>query len=162
MAPSKGAPHVITSIKIARLAKAGAGAVTLALAFSACGSDGGSTSKPNQSTNKGSGSLSATLNASGSSFQKNLEENAIKAFQAANSGVTINYAGGGSSKGKSDLAAKLVDFAGTDSAVKPEDLGKFNGASLLYFPIAAAPITVTYKLDGVTKLLVGRLVSEET
>lgn len=140
---------MITSIKPARFAKAGAGAITLALALSACGSDGGSSPKTTGSSDSG---LKATLNASGSTFQKNLEENAIKAFQGANPGVTINYAGGGSSKGKSDLAENLVEFAGTDSVVKPEDLDKFGGAELLYFPIAAAPISLTYKLDGVSKL----------
>ena len=65
--------------------------------------------------------------------------------------VTINYGGGGSGKGKTDLQGNVVDFAGTDSLVKPEDLPKYAGG-VLYFPIAAAPITVAYQLDGVTKL----------
>ena len=110
----------------ARFAKIGVGAITLALALSACGSDGtSSTNTTTKSNGSGSnGPLSGTLNASGSSFQRTLEENAIKAFTATNPNVTINYAGGGSAKGKTDLASHLVDFAGTYSAVKPADLSK--------------------------------------
>ena len=136
--------------RIARITKTTTVGVALAVALAACGSEGSDSS--GTPTSGGGPKLSATLNASGSTFQKNLEENAIAAFTQANSGVTINYAGGGSSKGKQDLADKLVDFAGTDSPVKPEDLGKFKGAELLYFPIAAAPISVVYNLDGVTGL----------
>ena len=46
----------------------------------------------------------------------------IQAFQQKNSGITVNYAGGGSGKGKTDLQTKTVDFAGTDSLVKAADL----------------------------------------
>lgn len=136
--------------RIARISKVSAAGLALAVALAACGSESDDSSGTPTSGN--GPKLSATLNASGSTFQKNLEENAIAAFTQANSGVTINYAGGGSSKGKQDLADKLVDFAGTDSPVKPEDLGKYNGAELLYFPIAAAPIAVVYNLDGVKDL----------
>jgi phosphate transport system substrate-binding protein len=96
--------------------------------------------------------LSATLNASGSTFQAALEEVGIATFQEQAPKVTINYAGGGSGKGKTDLQGKVVDFAGTDSLVKPEDVAKYQGGAVLYFPIAAAPITVAYQLQGVTKL----------
>ncbi len=136
--------------QIARTSKVAAAGLTFALALAACGSESSTSSG---TATSGSGTkLAATLNASGSTFQKNLEENAIAAFTQANPGVTINYAGGGSAKGKQDLADKLVDFAGTDSPVKPEDLGKFKGAALLYFPVAAAPIAVVYNLDGVSGL----------
>lgn len=112
------------------------------LLATACGGGGDS---------KGSGdsSLKATLNGSGSSFQNNLELAAIDAFTADNSGVTINYNSVGSGQGKTELASEVTDFAGTDSLVKPEEVAGFKGGELLYFPIASAPITVSYNLSGV-------------
>jgi phosphate transport system substrate-binding protein len=127
-----------------RRAGLGAIAVAITLVGAACGSS--------KSSGGSSSSLSATLNGSGSSFQLTLEQSAIAAFTQKNSGVTINYAGGGSSKGKADLAGGIVDFAGSDSLVKPAELTNFKGAAFLYFPIAAAPITVSYNLAGVDKV----------
>jgi ABC-type phosphate transport system substrate-binding protein len=98
------------------------------------------------------GSASTTLNGSGSTFQKAFDQAAIAAFQQKNSGITVNYAGGGSGKGKTDLQTKTVDFAGTDSLVKAADLPKYQGGEILYFPIVAAPITVSFNLSGVSSL----------
>src|SRR5262245_58570156 len=100
----------------------------------------------------GSSSKSTTLNGSGSTFQATFDEAAIQAFQSANKDTTINYAGGGSGKGKTDLQTKTVDFAGTDSLVKPEDVSKYQGGAFLYFPTVAAPITVSYNVSNVSKL----------
>ena len=100
----------------------------------------------------GGGSGSTTLNGSGSTFQQTFDQTAIAAFQDANKGITINYAGGGSGKGKTDLQSKTVDFAGTDSLVKDADVSKYQGGKILYFPIAAAPITVSFHVNGVDSL----------
>ena len=67
--------------------------------------------------------------------------------------LTVNYGGGGSGKGKQDLADGVVDWAGTDSLVKPEDMAKYDaGGGIFYFPTVAAPITVSFNLSGVDKL----------
>ena len=66
--------------------------------------------------------------------------------------ITINYGGGGSGKGRQDLADQVVDWAGTDGLIKDEDLAKFKGGEVLYFPTVLAPITVSYNLDGVDEL----------
>jgi phosphate transport system substrate-binding protein len=95
---------------------------------------------------------SVTLNASGSTFQKGFQEEAIAQFQKANSGVKINYGGGGSGKGRQDLADQVVDFAGSDSAYKDADLAKNKGGDVLYFPILLGPITLSYNIEGVDKL----------
>lgn len=100
-------------------------------------------------------SLSATLNGSGASFQLPFQEAQRAAFQAVAPKVTINYPGGGSGKGKTDLQAGdgvVVNYAGSDSLPKPEDKALYKGGDLLYFPVAAAPITVAYQLGGVSKL----------
>jgi phosphate transport system substrate-binding protein len=146
-----------------------AGLLSLALLASACGSDSSSdsTSAPTTggSTDSTSGTettaggetttpanLSATLSASGATFPKTFYEEAIASFTEANSGVTINYGGGGSGKGRQDLADQIVDWAGTDGVIKDEDLPTFKGGDVLYFPTVVAPITVSYNLDGVDGL----------
>jgi phosphate transport system substrate-binding protein len=67
--------------------------------------------------------------------------------------VTISYAGGGSGKGLTDLQSRLVQFAGSDAPIKDTDLPKYGGAgAVLYFPTVVGPITVSYKVSGVSKL----------
>ena len=93
----------------------------------------------------------ATLNASGATFPQAFYETAIAQFRQEQPSVTITYAGGGSGKGQTDLQAGLVQWAGSDSTVKPEDQAKFKGP-FLYFPTVAAPITVSYNVSSVKKL----------
>lgn len=132
-----------------RVARGAIVLVALATLLAACGSS----SKNNSSSGAASSSnVTATLNGSGSTFQQPFNQAAIQAFHNQNSGITINYAGGGSGKGKTDLQTKTVDFAGTDSLPKPSELAKYQGGKLLYFPTVAAPITVSYNLSGVDKL----------
>ena len=114
--------------------------IVLATVLAACGSS----SK--------SGSSSVTLNGSGSTFQKPFDDATIAAFHGTNPDITVNYAGGGSGQGKSDLQTKTVEFAGTDSLPKPADLSKYQGGDILYFPTVAAPITVSYNLKNVSSL----------
>ena len=115
--------------------------VGLAVLLAACSS----------SSKSGSGAK-VTLNGSGSTFQLTFDQVVIQGFQDANSNITVNYGGGGSGQGKTDLQKKTVQFAGTDSLPKPDELSSYQGGKLLYFPTVAAPITVSYKLSGVSKL----------
>jgi phosphate transport system substrate-binding protein len=93
-----------------------------------------------------------TLNGSGSTLSKPYQETAIEEFKKTNKGVTLNYGGGGSGKGRQDLADMVVDFAGSDSPYKEADLAKIKGGEVLYFPILLGPITVSYNVPGVDKL----------
>jgi phosphate transport system substrate-binding protein len=134
-------------------------AVLLALSFVAvaCGSSDGDDDAKETTTTSASGSsnsvdyesLSGTLNGSGSSFADALYQQVISSLADTAPDLTINYNPVGSGQGKKDFAAKLNDFAGTDSLVKPEEAP---AGSFLYFPTAAAPITVSYNLDGVDEL----------
>ena len=92
-----------------------------------------------------------TLNGSGSTFQKGYQETAIDAY-AKGADLKINYGGGGSGKGRQDLADMVVDFAGADAPYKDADLAKIKGGDVLYFPVLLGPITISYNLDGVDKL----------
>jgi phosphate transport system substrate-binding protein len=99
------------------------------------------------------GSLkAATLNASGSTFTKAFYDATIADFTKVNKDVKINYGGGGSGKGRTDLADQITDWAGSDGTVKDADKATFKGGEFLYFPIVVAPITVSYNADGVDKL----------
>jgi phosphate transport system substrate-binding protein len=137
--------------------------LTVGLTIGVVGAGCGSSKKSSGSTATTAGGssggtsvklASATLNGSGSTFQAAYDQEAIKQFKAKNPGVTITYGGGGSGKGLTDLQAKLVDFAGSDAPIKPADLPKYAGG-VLYFPTVAAPITLSYNLSGVSKLILG-------
>src|ERR1700674_1101784 len=111
--------------------------LVLGLVAAACGSSSKSNTTTG-ATNATSATTTvtlapATLNGSGSTFQKAFDQDQIQAFQAKHSGVTINYAGGGSGKGQQDLADQVVDFAGSDSA-PVKDATIYKGGALLYFP----------------------------
>jgi phosphate transport system substrate-binding protein len=96
--------------------------------------------------------LQATLDASGATFPQAFYEEQIAAFKDDAPGVTINYGGGGSGKGRQDLADQVTDWAGSDGVVKPEDVAKFKGGEFLYFPTVLAPITLSYNLPDVESL----------
>jgi phosphate transport system substrate-binding protein len=132
-----------------------------ALLVAACGGDdddddtsntsGGTTDTTAEGTDFSA--LSGTINGSGATFPQAFYEAAIAGFAEEAPNATVNYGGGGSGKGKTDLADKVVDWAGTDSLVKPEDMSKYaSGGGILYFPTVAAPITVSYNLSGVDTL----------
>lgn len=125
-----------------------AAVAVMAAVLAACGSSntGGGTSGTSGS------SLSGTLNASGSSFQLTFQQAAIQAFKSIQSGMTVNYAGGGSGKGRTDLAAGTVNFAGSDSPIPADEMAGFHGRKVLYFPVVIGPITVAYNLPGVHNL----------
>ena len=105
-----------------------------------------------RSTTKPAPALAAaTLAGSGATFPQAYYETVIAEFKAAQPAVTVTYGGGGSGKGQTDLQAGLVQWAGSDSTVKPEDMSKYKGP-FLYFPTVAAPITVSYNLSSVKNL----------
>jgi phosphate transport system substrate-binding protein len=66
--------------------------------------------------------------------------------------MTVNYGGGGSGKGRTDLASGVVNFAGSDSPIPAAEQANFNGKTVLYFPILIGPITMSYNLSGVSSL----------
>ena len=127
-------------------------AAAMATFVAACGSSGGGGSSSGSSSSS-SAALSGTLNASGSTFQLTFQQAAIQAFKAVQSGMTVNYGGGGSGKGRTDLASGTVQFAGSDSPIPSDEASNFKGKpTVLYFPVIIGPITVSYNLTGVSKL----------
>ena len=117
----------------------------IAVVLAACSSSGGS-------SGSGSSGLSGTLNASGSTFQLTFQQAAIQAFKSVQPSITVNYGGGGSGKGRTDLAAGTVQFAGSDSPIPSEEESGFKGKTVLYFPVVIGPITMSYNVPGVKSL----------
>jgi len=125
---------------------AGAALAAMALSLTACTS-----SSTTNGGSSGSG-LSGTLNGSGSSFQLIFQQTAIQNFKSIEPGVSVNYGGGGSGKGRTDLASGVVQFAGSDSPIPSAEVANFKGKTVLYFPVVIGPITVSYNLSGVSSL----------
>ena len=129
----------------------GGAAVAMALSLAACSSSSPSPSA-SPSSSSSSGSLSGTLNGSGSTFQLTFQQAAISSFKSADPGVTVNYGGGGSGKGRTDLAGGTVNFAGSDSPIPSKEQANFKGKTVLYFPVVIGPISMAYNLPGVSNL----------
>jgi phosphate transport system substrate-binding protein len=126
---------------------AGAALAAMALSLTAC-----SSSSTTNGGGSGSSSLSGTLNGSGSTFQLTFQQTAIQSFKQVQSGMTVNYGGGGSGKGRTDLASGVVQFAGSDSPIPSDETANFKGKTVLYFPVVIGPITMSYNLSGVSNL----------
>src|SRR5438874_7497416 len=123
---------------------AGVSVVALALTLGACSSSGSSSSSgggasSSASSGGGSAKLSGTLNASGSTFQLTFQQEAIAAFKSVQPNMTVNYGGGGSGKGRTDLASGTVNFAGSDSPIPSDETSSFQGKTILYFPVIIGP-----------------------
>ncbi|MEU7590094.1 phosphate ABC transporter substrate-binding protein PstS [Micromonospora sp. NPDC049230] len=133
-------------------------ALTATLGLSACGSDN------NEPSTSASGSAAAadcatgTVNAQGSSAQKNAMDEWIKAYQQKCQGVTINYEPSGSGAGITAFINGTADFAGSDSALKPEEQPKADakcaGGAAINLPMVIGPVAIAYNLNGVDNLQV--------
>jgi phosphate transport system substrate-binding protein len=118
---------------------------------------GGGTGSSGKTTESGGGKTTpsegpVTLNASGSSFQKQFQEVAAEGFTKANPKIKINYGAGGSGKGRQDFADMVTDYGCTDGTYKDADLAKIKGGEFLYIPVLLGAITVSFNIEGVDKL----------
>jgi phosphate transport system substrate-binding protein len=143
-----------------RTRRLGGVAVSLAaaLAIAACGSSNSSSSSASAgggaSTSAGSSSASGggsavsggTLNGAGSTLAQPIYQQWGSNLKSK--GLTVNFNGVGSGAGVADLQTATVDFAGSDPALKSEDMKGMKGP-VLQFPVAFGAITVSYNLPGV-------------
>ncbi|MET9731465.1 phosphate ABC transporter substrate-binding protein PstS [Streptomyces sp. NPDC006458] len=142
----------------------GALAVSSALALTACGSDdtGEKSNESGAPNSAAAGSVQCDdakgqLLADGSSAQKNAIDAWVKAFTQACNGVQINYKGGGSGAGVTAFTQGQVAFAGSDSALKPEEVTASKevcqGGQGIDLPMVGGPIAVGYNVPGVDNLV---------
>ena len=139
------------------------------LALNACGSDPtpSGSSSPSGSTSTSTGAADCpkgTLNAEGSTAQKNAIEEVIAKYNAKCADVTVNYNPTGSGAGIKQFNANQVDFAGSDSALKTASTDgsqteaaaaqkRCAGSPALNLPMVIGPIAISYNVDGVSKLI---------
>ncbi|MFJ6832874.1 phosphate ABC transporter substrate-binding protein PstS [Streptomyces sp. NPDC091209] len=143
----------------------GALAVSGALALTACGSDNTGTSSGGSSSSASASNASAIkcdnakgqLQASGSSAQKNAIDAWVKAYTAVCKDVQINYNPTGSGAGVTAFTQGQTAFAGSDSALKPEDAAAAKkacgGNAAIDLPMVGGPIAVGYNVPGVDNLV---------
>ncbi|WP_029291644.1 phosphate ABC transporter substrate-binding protein PstS [Cellulomonas sp. HZM] len=145
-------------MKLSLPSRVGAVALAGVLAFSltACGSDDptGDSGATSGSTSGGS-ALKGELNGVGSSAQEKAMDAWRAGFQQANPDVTVNYDPQGSGAGRTQFIQGAADWAGSDSAMKPEELEQAKaacGSDAIDVPVYVSPIAVVFNLDGVTSL----------
>ena len=95
------------------------------------------------------------MTAEGSSAQKNAIEQVIASYQTACPDATVNYNPTGSGAGVKQFIAGQVDFAGSDSALKDDEVAPAEqtcGAPAWNLPLVTGPIAVAYNLPGVDAL----------
>ncbi|MDG4791516.1 phosphate ABC transporter substrate-binding protein PstS [Micromonospora sp. WMMD1102] len=132
-------------------------ALVTALAVSACGSDNNEPTEPSAS---GSGAATdcatGTINAQGSSAQKNAVDEWRKAYQQKCTGSTINYEPSGSGAGIQAFIAGTADFAGSDSALKEDEQPKADAkcpdGKAIHLPMVIGPVAIVYNVNGLDNL----------
>jgi phosphate transport system substrate-binding protein len=136
----------------ARRAALAALATTSALVLAGCGA-------ANETAPSGGGSqLSGTIAGAGASSQGAAMQAWIAGFNAANPQATVTYDPVGSGGGRTQFADGAVAFAGSDAALKDDQLTKAQQRcgggpdSVVEVPLYISPIAVAYKLDGVSEL----------
>lgn len=141
--------------------RTGAVALTgvLALSLAACSSGGGETPGGEETTPDGAASeapadLSGTLAGAGSSAQENAVNGWIAGFNEQYPDVAVSYDAVGSGGGREQFIAGAVQFAGSDSAFKTEEITAATercfGGEPLELPLYISPIAVIYNLPDVT------------
>ncbi|MEU2496192.1 phosphate ABC transporter substrate-binding protein PstS [Streptomyces sp. NPDC007883] len=141
----------------------GALAVSGALVLTACGSDdntggtGGTGEKTSAASNIKCDDAKGQLMASGSSAQKNAMDLWVKNYMAACTGVEVNYKSSSSGEGIVAFNQGTVGFAGSDSALKPEEVAESKKICKtgqgINLPMVGGPIAIGYNLPGVDSLV---------
>jgi phosphate transport system substrate-binding protein len=143
-------------VKFQRPGYAAGIALTAALALGACGSDNNPPSAPGGSAAASANCAGGTVNAQGSTAQKNAMDEWIKAFQSQCPGAKVNYEPTGSGAGIEAFIAGTADFAGSDSPLKPEQQPQANakcpGGAAIHLPMVIGPIAVVHNVSGVDNL----------
>ncbi|NJP31497.1 phosphate ABC transporter substrate-binding protein PstS [Micromonospora thermarum] len=99
---------------------------------------------------------SGTLDAQGSSAQRNAMDQWIRAYQRSCPGSTINYEPSGSGAGIKALVAGMADFAGSESLLEPKEQvqadAQCSGGRAVTLPMVIGPVAVAYRVGGLPEL----------
>ncbi|NKZ02428.1 phosphate ABC transporter substrate-binding protein PstS [Actinomadura latina] len=139
-----------------RLAALGGVVVAGVLALSACGSDNNTTATTGNAPSGDIDCAKGSVNAAGSSAQKNAIEEWTKVYASKCAGANLNYNPSGSGAGIQAFTGGQVSFAGSDSALKPEEVPaaqkRCQGGNALNLPMVVGPVAVVYNVPGVDGL----------
>ena len=149
-------------VKLNRLGVAVSATAVVALTLTACGSDNNAGTSSSSSGAASSSSADcggkASLTAEGSTAQQNAIAEFNKVWGQVCSGKTLSYNPTGSGAGREQFIAKQVDFAGSDSALKDEQVAaaaeRCGGNPAWNLPLVFGPVAMAYNLEGVDKLVV--------
>ncbi|UUT34994.1 phosphate ABC transporter substrate-binding protein PstS [Microbacterium elymi] len=144
-------------MKLNRIAPLGALLVAGALVLAGCASNEAAADNSTDASASASTTLSGTINGIGSSAQGTAQQTWIAGIQSANPSLNINYDPQGSGAGRKSFISGAADFAGSDAALKDEELsGTFAmcapDTKAIDLPVYISPIAVAYNVDGVDDL----------
>ena len=134
-----------------------------ALTLTACGSDNNAETS-GTSGSAGTSSAAAdcggknSLIAEGSTAQQNAIAEFNKVWGQSCSGKNLSYNLTGSGAGRQQFIANQVDFAGSDSVLRDDQVkqaaDRCGGNPAWNLPLVFGPVVMAYNLDGVDKLVV--------
>lgn len=144
-----------------RLLVGGAISAGLALALSACGTDAtpqpttapsssdGATNEPSETPET---TVSGSIAGAGASSQEKAMGGWIATLTSVAPDLTVSYEAVGSGGGREQFLSGGVQFAGTDSPLKPEEVtaatDRCYGGDVLELPLYISPIAVVYNLPN--------------
>lgn len=135
------------------------------LTLTACGSDNNTGTSGSSSANGSTAAAGAaedcggkaTLTAEGSTAQQNAVALFNQVWGQVCSGKNLSYNPTGSGAGREQFIAGNVDFAGSDSALKDEQIAaaaeRCEGNPAWHLPLVFGPIAMAYNIEGVDKLV---------
>lgn len=100
------------------------------------------------------------LQGSGASFPFPIYSKWFRDFSQQTDGVRVDYQAKGSGAGIRDYINQVVDFAGSDAAMKDEEIAETREGVVL-LPVTAGEVVLTYNLKGVKSLKLPRDVYPE-
>lgn len=89
------------------------------------------------------------INAAGATFPMPIYQKWFEEYRKAHPSVLINYGGGGSGAGISQLTNGTVDFGASDMPMKDAQIAAMK-VKPLHFPTVLGAVVVTYNIPGVT------------
>ncbi|MCW2613580.1 MAG: pstS [Frankiales bacterium] len=145
-------------MKLSRTARLTGLALSSTLLLAACGTDEQRpVASAEDTVDSGITCAEGGLTAAGSSAQKNAVDEWVKAYQGACPGATINYQSAGSGAGIEQFIAGTTAFAGSDSALKDDEVAqaaaRCKTGPAINLPMVIGPVAIAYNLDGVDELV---------
>ena len=97
---------------------------------------------------------SGAITADGATFPQPVYEQWTTDY-ATETGIQISYTGGGSGQGVKDITANIVQFAGSDAPLKPQEQAAAEAANgpILHIPTVFGSIVLAYNVGGISKPL---------